>query len=472
MSGDLTAPNFITGGNVTATGTLSGASVVATTGDFSGTLQLPNTSSASVGVLTLGGNRFLHNFAPGGIDSNTFVGANAGNFTMGGPGVSGRFNSAFGAAALFANTLGHKNSAFGFEALTANTTGLGNSAFGTSALANNTTGGSNSAFGQFALLNNTAGLNNSAFGREALRDNTEGDGNSAFGVAVLGFNTMGGSNSAFGLFALLGNVTGNSNSAFGREALRNNTASNNTAVGAFALDANTSGTDNTAVGTNALTANNTGVSNIAVGANAGANLDSGSNNIYIGNLGVSSESGIIRIGMGGTHTATFLAGISGVTVANSATVLIDTTTGQLGTVSSSRRFKQDIHEMGEASRPVLRLRPVTFRYRKPAADGSKPLQYGLIAEEVAEVMPELVVYDAEGLPQTVKYHVLPALLLNELQRQEAKLQRQEQELAVLREKIGEVEALRVELAGLKADLRAALRASGEGGNPERTEASD
>ncbi|MGH9779431.1 MAG: tail fiber domain-containing protein, partial [Candidatus Acidiferrales bacterium] len=102
---------------------------------------------------------------------------------------------------------------------------------------------------------------------------------------------------------------------------------------------------------------------------------------------------------------------------------------------------------------LLRLRPVTFRYRQTMADGSKPLQYGLIAEEVAEVMPELVVFDAEGQPQTVQYHVLPALLLNELQRQQAQVNRQEEELAALRQMLAAQEA---ELAELKAVLRATL----------------
>jgi hypothetical protein len=216
------------------------------------------------------------------------------------------------------------------------------------------------------------------------------------------------------------------------------------------------------VGWNALFSNTTGVHNTAIGHGAGQNATTGSDNVYIAHDGNAGETNSIHIGIQGLQTTAFMAGISGVTVANSAAVLINTTTGQLGTVASTRRVKEDIGEMGEASAGLLQLRPVVFRYKQAMADGSKPLQYGLIAEEVAEVMPELVVYDAEGQPQTVQYHVLPALLLNELQRQE-------KELAVLRAQASELAALKTEveklrdqqnrLAALEAELKAALRAT-------------
>ena len=172
---------------------------------------------------------------------------------------------------------------------------------------------------------------------------------------------------------------------------------------------------------------------------------------------MAAEGATIRIGNqsgGAAHTATFIAGIRGTStgVADAIAVLIDSA-GQLGTVSSTRRVKEDIGDMGEASAALLQLRPVTFRYRQAMADGSKPLQYGLIAEEVAEVMPELVVYGADGQPQTVQYHVLPALLLNELQRQQAEVDRQAEELAALRELLS---AQAAELADLKAALRSTL----------------
>jgi hypothetical protein len=222
----------------------------------------------------------------------------------------------------------------------------------------------------------------------------------------------------------------------------NTTASLNTAIGHDALSANTTGQFNVAVGTLALI-NSTGGSNTAIGVGAGSNLTTGNGNIYIVNNGVATESDTTRVG--GTQTRAFIAGVRGVTtgVADAVTVLIDSA-GQLGTVNSTRRVKEDIGEMGEASAGLLQLRPVTFRYRQAMADGSKPLQYGLIAEEVAEVMPELVVYDSEGQPQTVQYHVLPALLLNELQRQHA-------EVETLR---AQLEQQKAELAELKAALGA------------------
>jgi hypothetical protein len=158
-----------------------------------------------------------------------------------------------------------------------------------------------------------------------------------------------------------------------------------------------------------------GNSNIMVGNGAGSNFNAiESSNIDIGNNGIAAESGVIRIGTAGTHTATYIAGISGVTVSGSAVYV--TGNGQLGTVSSSRRYKEDIHDMGAASDGLLRLRPVTFRYKKPYDDGSKPIQYGLIAEEVNEVYPDLVAFNKEGQPETVQYYKLDAMLLNEVQK--------------------------------------------------------
>jgi len=156
--------------------------------------------------------------------------------------------------------------------------------------------------------------------------------------------------------------------------------------------------------------------NIGIGSTAGLNLTSGNNNIYIGNLGTATETGQIKIGNSVAHTATFVAGISGVTtgVADAVPVLIDSA-GQLGVASSSQRVKTDIQEMGVGSDALLRLRPVSFRYTVHADRG--PRQYGLIAEEVAEVFPDLVVYDKAGQPETVRYHLLAPMLLNELQKQ-------------------------------------------------------
>jgi len=226
-------------------------------------------------------------------------------------------------------------------------------------------------------------------------------------------------NVAVGDQALYSNTTGQENAATGPEALVSNTTGNfNIATGAFALYSNSSGQ-----------------SNIAIGYAAAYNVSGGnSNNIHIGNQGASADSGTVRIGTSGTQTSFFVAGVSGVTTgdADAVPVVIDTN-GQLGTISSSRRYKTDIQDMGEVSRDLMRLRPVTFRYEKPFADGSRPIQYGLIAEEVAEVNPNLVAHSADGQIETVKYQLLDPMLLNEVQRQQA-------EIGDLQERLKKMEA--------------------------------
>jgi len=200
-------------------------------------------------------------------------------------------------------------------------------------------------------------------------------------------------------------------------------SNSNTAVGSGALDLNTAGLGNTAVGYNALSANVTGGNNIAVGNAAATNVGGGnSGNIHIGSAGSSDDSGVIRIGTSGSQNAFFAAGVRGVTTGSSdaVPVVIDSR-GQLGTVNSSLRFKEDVHDMGDASKGLMRLRPVVFRYKEPFADGSTPIQFGLIAEEVAQVYPDLVARSADGQIETVKYQVLDSMLLNEIQRQENRI---------------------------------------------------
>jgi len=193
---------------------------------------------------------------------------------------------------------------------------------------------------------------------------------------------------------------------------------------------------NIALGLGALSGNTTGTNNIALG-NLAASLNSNgsSNNIDIGNQGSTLDSGAIRIGTPGIHSSFYVAGVSGTTTLNNNTalVLIDSN-GQLGTISSSRRFKEDIQDMGDASRDLMRLRPVTFRYKQPFSDGSKPIQYGLIAEEVAEVYPDLVAYSADGQIETVKYQVLDSMLLNEFQHQQSEITQLEQQVDAQRQK--------------------------------------
>src|SRR4029453_17871415 len=245
------------------------------------------------------------------------------------------------------------------------------------------------------LQNSTNGSNNTATGANAMRDNTTGYGNTAMGASALQSNTVEGQNSAYGFHALQGNLTGEGNTATGANALQSNrTANFNTACGFAALQRNT-----------------TGERKIALGATAGQNLTTGSNNIDIGKAGVAGESTTIRIGTVGTHANTFIAGISGVTVAGGVGVIINSS-GHLGTVVSSERFKDEIKPMDKASEAILALKPVTFRYKHDLDPEGIP-QFGLVAEQVEKVNPALVARDAQGKVYTVRYEAVNAMLLNE-----------------------------------------------------------
>jgi hypothetical protein len=298
------------------------------------------------------------------------------------------------------------STAFGTDALPTSSTGSANTAFGLGALGNNSSGDDNVGVGTFTLELNTTGVGNTALGSGALQENTS-DYNTAVGTVALGSNTTGNQNTAVGVEALASDTTGNQNTALGRSALDN-------AI--------------------------TGVSNIGIGYLAGDQVTNGSNNIDIGNLGTSADSNVIRIGDPATHTSTYIAGIAGANVTGGSAVLVDPVTGQLGIAISSERFKGDIHDMDAASDALMQLRPVTFRYKSEASE-ARSVQYGLIAEEVAAVYPQLVVYGPDGQVESVQYHQLPALLLNEVQKQRQEVQRQHQTIQELNERISALEAL-------------------------------
>ena len=303
------------------------------------------------------------------------------------------------------------NTAEGQNALLSLTTGTYNTALGFFSLGSNTTGNFNTATGAGTLLLNTADRNTAA-GAAALLSNTTGFANTANGAFALFSNVDGLANTATGAAALRNNTAGIDNTANGAGALQNNTVGvANTANGASALFSNTTGYNNTADGASALRNNTTGGTNIALGISAGSNLTTGNSNIDIGNVGVAGESATIRIGAIGTQTRTFITGIRGVTTANgnAIPVLIDSA-GQLGTASSSRRFKKEIEPMDKASQVILALKPVTFHYK---SDARRTPQFGLIAEEVAAVDPNLVVRDENGEIYTVRYDAVNAMLLNE-----------------------------------------------------------
>jgi hypothetical protein len=382
-------------------------------------------------------------------DSNTAIGHEAlSNNT-------GNFNTANGDQALVSNTSGNNNTATGYRALYYNTTGDYNTANGDNALFNNTDGGDNTANGDSALHNNTTGLFNTANGVAALYSNTTADRNTANGYRTLvsnttGFfntatgaealdlNTTGNRNTANGGLALYFNTTGSYNTANGYQALYfNNTGIDNTAEGNFALYSNTTGSNNTAIGLNALYYT-TGSSNIALGFAAGVNLTAGSNNIDIGNYGVAGESAKIRIGTKGTHKNTYIAGIYGVTVARGVGVITDAN-GHLGTVTSSARFKEQIKPMDKASEVILALQPVTFRYKSELDSEGIP-QFGLVAEQVEEVNPDLVARDEEGKPYTVRYEAVNAMLLNEFLKEHRKVESQDKRVQELETTVAQLKS--------------------------------
>jgi hypothetical protein len=387
--------------------------------------------------------------------------------------TDGSLNTAVGVATLVFNVgdqstnHGVQNTAIGAGALLSNTTGTGNTANGALALFSNTTGGFNTANGINALFNNTLGIENTANGFEALFSNTDGDYNTANGAQALLINTSGGGNTATGYQALLSNMAGNGNTADGFQALYNNTASGNTAHGALALFGNTAGNFNTAVGANALLDDTMGSSNTAIGRNAlvhatasgnialgtqaGGDLTTGGNNIDIGNTGVAGESDTIRIGS--LQTKTFIAGIRGMTTINPAIPVLIDTIGQLGTASSSRRFKNQIKPMDQASESIHALKPVTFHYK---SDSTGTPQFGLIAEEVAEVNPDLVVRDEKGEIYTVRYDAVNAMLLNEFLKEHRKNEEQE---ATIAQQQKQIEVLAAGLQKMSAQMEMNTTAS-------------
>jgi hypothetical protein len=266
----------------------------------------------------------------------------------------------------------------------------------------------------------------------------DGASNTAFGLNALVNNPAGFNNTAVGWSALAFNTSGISNTAVGWNALYTNNGDNNTATGRSALFRNSSGNFNTAMGGRALQTNITGSSNIAVGFRAGEMVD-GSNNIDVGNVGLAGESSTIRIGTPGTQTNTSIAGISGATVPTGVAVIVDTT-GHLGTTTSSARYKENVQPMDKASEAILALQPVTFRY-KPELDPACIPQFGLVAEEVEKVNPDLVARDEQGKPYTVRYEAVNAMLLNEFLKEHREVQEQKATIAEFKKEIASLSAI-------------------------------
>lgn len=294
----------------------------------------------------------------------------------------------------------------GQNALKNLTTGVGNTGIGWYSLFANASANYNTGVGAAALIFNTTGEQNTATGLAALFNNTIGSANTAFGSLALFSNIDGVLNTAIGAGALYDNVggpfPGSFNTAVGGSALAHNTGGDNTAAGAQALQNNTAGSDNTAIGLSALAANTTGNHNVALGSFAGSQQTTGTYNIYIG-VGVD--------GVAGENSTCYIASIFGQTSTSGVPVLINSN-NKLGTATSSKRFKDEIKPMNEASNSLFALKPVSFRYKKEIDPAGTP-QLGLVAEDVEKVNPDLVVRDKEGKPYTVRYDQVNAMLLNE-----------------------------------------------------------
>jgi len=334
------------------------------------------------------------------------------------------FNTAEGDGALESLTSGASNTAVGFDALFSNTAGSNNTATGIGALGSNTSGSDNTANGFGALLFNTTGTNNTALGFQALFVNSTGFENAAIGSRALFANTTGFHNTAGGFFALSRNTTGNHNTANGDEALGSNTTGNfNTTDGAHSLESNSTGSGNT-----------------VLGFGAGDNVTTANNVICIG------------AGINGANVSNscFIGSVFGQTSSGGAAVFINSS-GKLGTITSSRRFKEEIRPMAQASEALFALKPVTFRYKKEIEPQKIP-QFGLVAEDVEAVNPDLVVRDKDGKVNTVRYEAINAMLLNEFLKEHRTVQRLKQEIAALTATVKE-QAAQVQKVSAQIDAK-------------------
>jgi Chaperone of endosialidase len=306
-----------------------------------------------------------------------------------------------------------------------------NTAVGANALSRNSAA-DNTASGYSALYSNSTGTSNSAIGFESLYANSTGNQNTASGFRALYSNTAD-DNSALGFAALLDNKTGDRNSALGSQALFHS-----------------GGTGNDAVGYQALYGNTTGNNNVAVGYQAGYYQTTGSDNIYIGNLGVAGENGAIRVGTASQQSGAFIAGIENTKLTGSAVYV--TASGQLGVLASSERYKTDIAPISTSTEKLQQLHPVSFHLK---ADPKGPVQYGLIAEEVNKVYPELVIRDEAGKIQGVHYEELAPMLLNEMQKQQSRIAVLDAKIAKLEQMNESMQAATTKL--LAKDDRVAMR---------------
>jgi trimeric autotransporter adhesin len=381
---------------------------------------LYNTAVGVFSLLSLTDGNFCTGVGAGALLSNTADGNTATGAGALFSNSTGANNTANGEFALFKNTGAQGNTAIGTEALFSNTTGPFNTATGFGALANNTDAVGNTANGALALSQNTTGIQNTAIGAQALQSNQVGNHNTATGFHALLFNTASG-NTAYGYQALSSNTTGIGNTANGFQALFSNTDGNsNTATGDGAL-ADSTGSDNTAVGQFALNNNTTGSLNTALGAGAG--------------VGVTTANNVICIGAAGddVDNSCYISNIWNQSSPGGMAVFVNSD-GKLGTTVSSRKFKEDIRPMDRTSEAILALQPVTFRYKKQF-DPTGISQFGLVAEQVEKVNPDLVVHDQEGRPYSVRYDQVNAMLLNEFLKAHKKIEEQQATIAQVKKEM-------------------------------------
>jgi trimeric autotransporter adhesin len=321
-------------------------------------------------------------------------------------------NNGEGIGVLVSRTTGIWNTGTGFEALNNLTSGNQNTATGLRALASDINGGFNTATGVSSLISNTAGFFNTATGAYSLANNVDGDRNTADGYAALFNNTEADGNTAIGRAALYHNTTGDANVAIGESA-------------AFP---NTTGNFNTAIGQGALFGNTSGNNNIAIGFIAGGNFTTASNAIAIGSGGLNISNSCF---IGNIYSNVQPA------VGIDPDFVTVTSSGRLGRANvSSRRYKHDIKPMDKASEALFALKPVSFRYNKEY-DATQTLAFGLIAEEVAKVYPDLVGRNAEGQPESVRYDQVNAMLLNEFLKEHRKVEAQEATIAELKSTVAQ-----------------------------------
>jgi hypothetical protein len=350
------------------------------------------------------------------------------------------------------------NTAEGQKALFSLTTGVGNTAVGWYSLSSNSDGSFNTALGAGTLVFNT--------GNQSTGEGTQ---NTAVGAAALLLNTTGQQNTATGVFALEANTVGSANSAFGFGALQNNTeeGSDNTAIGAFALTANTIGNFNTASGASALQANITGLFNTASGYGALTGNTAGSSNTALGKLAGFSTTGDGNIcigadvfGVDGENNTTRIRNIGSTPIVGGINVVIESTgaigDARIGYASSSRRYKQEIRPMEKSSESLFALKPVTFRAKANSSE-THVKHYGLIAEEVAKVDPDLVVFNPEGKPETLRFDSINAMLLNEFLKEHKRVEAQQATMAELQATIEQQQTGMEALAAQVKEQAAALQ---------------